>query len=145
MKQHIINLWAKAFTLAYYSDLHGVRLMLAMAELLWAVTLLLPGNTFDRPTYQVMSQVMSEPAWGLIFLLMGTTQLSILLSGIYHDRFPVWFSAINSSYWWFVCISMILSVSPFPAAISGEVALAVGASWVWVRSGYQTDRRSCNG
>lgn len=139
------NIWCRAASLAYYSDLHGVRLLLAMSELFWAVALFWPGNTFDRPTYTAMSHIMSEGLWGFVFLIMSATQLSILATGDYHSRFPVWFAAVNQSVWWLVVISMYMSVYPPPAAISSELALAIGATWVWVRSGHNTDRRGlCN-
>lgn len=134
------NIWTKALTLAYFSDLHGVRFLLAIAELIWAAALFFPGDTFGRPTYEVMSTIMSENAWAFLFAIMGMTQLSILATGNYHERFPVWFAAVNQTVWWFVVISMYMSVFPPPAAISGEMALAIGASWVWIRSG-----RRCNG
>lgn len=128
--------WRRVVYLAYYSDLHCARLLLAMAELIWSIALFIPGETFDRPTYSVMSSVMPELAWASLFGVMGSIQLYVLLLGNYHDRFAVWFAGINQTVWWFVVISMYISVFPPPAAISGELALAIGASWVWIRSGF---------
>ena len=129
-------LHSRAFRIAFYSDLHGVRFLLAMAELLWSMSLLWPGETFGRPTYTGMSHVMSEEAWGFLFGFSGMTQLTLVLQEKFHDRFAQMFAAWNSCLWWYVCISMYLSVYPPPAAISGELALAFGASWVFVRTGY---------
>ena len=81
------------------------------------------------------SHVFTEEAWGFIFLMSGVTQLTIVAMGTYHDRFPVLFAGWNSALWWFVVISMYLSVAPPPAAISGELALAGGAAWIFIRSG----------
>lgn len=125
----------RALHVAFRSDLHGVRMLLAMSELIWAVTLFWPGDTFGRPTYSVMAAVAPEWLWGLIFLATAVVQWRILISGHYHGRFAVSFAAFNSLLWWFVVVSMYLSVYPPPAAISGELALAFGAAWVWVRSG----------
>ena len=119
----------------FYSDLHGTRLLLAVAELVWALTLFAPGDTFDRPTYTVMAQAMSEASWALIFLMSAATQFSIVLRMDYSSRFSTYFAAWNSALWWYVVIAMYMSVSPPPAAISGELALALGAGWVWCRSG----------
>lgn len=120
----------------FYSDLQAIRWSLGFAEFLWAVTLLWPGQTFGRPTYTVMGLVMSEEAWGLVFALSSVTQFAILFHGRYHERFPVMFAAWNCVLWVYVVISMYLSVTPPPAAISGEAALACAAFWVWIRSGY---------
>ncbi len=135
----------RLYEIARYSDLTATRTMLAIAELLWAITLFMPGNTFDRPTYKILSNIAPETAWAFAFLLMGLVQSYILLRAEYHDRLAVWFAATNMSFWTFVCIAMILSVSPFPAAISGEIALAFGSSWVFVRSGKKMGRRHGDG
>lgn len=124
--------------IAFFSDLHATRFTLFLAELLWAITLVAPGNTFGRPTYTVMSHVMNEEAWGLIFLMSAALQAAILIRGEYHDKFACYFAAWNSALWLFVTTSMYMSVSPIPAAISGEAALTFAAAWILVRSGYPT-------
>lgn len=129
------DVYIRLCKVAFYSDLHGTRFLLAMAEFMWAITLFMPGDTFGRPTYTVMSHVMPENAWALIFMLSAVTQLSILIRMDYHSRFSTYFAGWNSILWWFVVVSMYMSVSPPPAAISGETALAFGAAWIWVRSG----------
>lgn len=132
-------------SILFYSDLHGVRVILGISELLWAATLLWPGDTFGRPTYAGMSQVMSEHAWGLVFLLSGFTQLGIVGKGDYHSRFATYFAGWNLALWLYVVMSMYMSVFPPPAAISGEAALTIAAGWIWVRSGLVvTGRRSCD-
>jgi len=142
MLNTVKNMWLKGLAIAYYSDLHATRVILAIAELIWAITLFFPGETFDRPTYTIMAQTFSENTWAFLFSVMGMTQLSIVATGNYHERFPIWFAAINQTVWWFVVISMYMSVTPPPAAISGELALAIAASWVWIRSGTKYGRRS---
>jgi hypothetical protein len=127
----------KLLRLAFFSDLHATRFSLAVAEFLWAITLFIPGDTFSRPTYAIMSLTLpSEELWGIIWLFSSITQFYILISGNYHDRAAVIFAGFNSILWWFVTISMYLSVTPPPAAISGEAALSVGAAWIWIRSGW---------
>lgn len=115
------------------SDLIATRISLALGEAFWAVMLLWPGDTFTRPTYKVMSHVMHEEAWGLVLLLSAATQLTIVITNQYHHWFSRLFAAWNAVLWCFLCVSMILSVSPPPAAIGGELALAFAAFWVWVR------------
>lgn len=127
--------YIRLIKIVFYSDLHATRLILAFAEALWAMTLLWPGQTFGRPTYLVMSRILPEEAWGLIFALSAITQLSIVIRCDYHSTFATLFAGWNSILWSFVVAAMYMSVSPPPAAISGETALALAAGWVWVRSG----------
>jgi hypothetical protein len=127
----------KFYILIFQSDLHASRFTLGVAELVWGVTLLLPGNTFDRPTYAVMAHVgISEEIWGILWLFSSITQFYILFSGRYHEPPAVIFAGFNSILWWFVTVSMYLSVYPIPAAISGELALAISAAWIWIRTGW---------
>ena len=115
------------------SDLVATRVSLAVGESLWAVMLLWPGDTFTRPSYKVMSHVMHEEAWGLLLLLSSATQLTIVMRDQYHHWFARLFAGWNAVLWCFLCVSVLLSVSPPPAAIGGELALAFAAFWVWIR------------
>jgi len=129
--------------LCFYGQMHSARCLLATAETIWAITLFWPGDTFIRPTYDQMALVMPEEGWALLFLLTAIGQWYILACGNYHNRVAVTFAFWNQMLWWFVTISMYLSVYPPPAAISGELALAMGASWVYLRSGFgHTGRRA---
>jgi len=136
---------SRILSIIFQSDLHGIRAVLGLAELVWFVTLIWPGATFDRPTYRVMSGIMSEESWALLFLCSGITQCSILYRMDFHSRFSTYFAAWNLALWLYVVISMYISVAPPPAAISGDVALVLGAAWIWIRSGYApSGRRSCD-
>ena len=130
------NLFTRLVAIFFYSDLHATRFTLSIAEAIWAMTLLWDGDTFSRPTYMQMSQVMSENAWGFVFLISSVTQASILVRGDYHSRFATYFAGWNCALWLYVTISMYMSVTPPPAAISGEAALALAAGWIWIRSGH---------
>lgn len=115
------------------TDLIMTRLLLAMAEFLWGVMLLWSGDTFGRPTYTAMAHVMAEEAWAGLFLLTSVMQLSIVIMHDYHSRFARYFAAYNVFLWWFVVGGMLLSVYPPPAAIAGEIALAIAAFWIFFR------------
>lgn len=111
----------------------NTRIVLALSEFLWAVLLLWPGDTFTRPTYAHMALVISEEAWGVVFAMSAAMQLTIVLQGDFHSRFARYFAAWNAVLWVYVVASMLLSVYPPPAAISGEIVLAGFAFWIWLR------------
>lgn len=115
------------------SDLVATRITLFFAELLWAIMLFWHGNTFDRPTYTHMASIMGENGWAIVFLLSAFTQLSIVVMQDMHSRFARYFACWNGLLWAYVVTSMLISVYPPPAAIGGEIALAIGACWVWLR------------
>ena len=123
-----------AFTRVLWdSDLIASRITLALGEFFWAIMLLWTGNTFGRPTYTHMASVMSEEAWGLIFLISCFTQLTIVLMDDLHSRFARYFACWNALLWSYTVVSMLLSVYPPPAAIGGEMAMALSAIWIWLR------------
>lgn len=115
------------------TDMVMTRLILAGSELLWGLLLMWPGHLFARPTYIGMAKVMPEEAWSAVFLLSAVTQFTIVVLNDFHGRFARYFAGWNAALWVFVVASMFLSVSPPPAAISGEAVLALAAFWVWFR------------
>ena len=130
---------SKLVNFLFFSDLHGVRFLLGFAELLWGFTLLLPGDTFNRPIYTVMRSFTSEEIWSIAFIVMGLIQWTILAKGEYHSKCAIVFSGINAIFWCLITCAMYISVTPIPAAISGETALALGASWVFIRTGIKEE------
>ena len=129
-----MNTPTSALAKALFDDkMVNTRLILAASEFLWAVLLLWPGDTFARPTYSHMSMVMVEEAWGVVFALSAAMQITIVLQGDFHSRFARYFAAWNMVLWVYVVSSMLLSVYPPPAAVSGEIVLAGFAFWIWLR------------
>lgn len=131
MLQH--HRWQATGRALFDSDLVATRIMLAIAELCWAIMLLWPGDSFARPTYTVMSGVAGEDLWAAIFLVSGFTQGAIVVSTEFDSRFARYFACWNALLWLFTVVSMLISVYPPPAAIGGEIALAVAAMWIFVR------------
>ena len=115
------------------TDLTNTRVTLAFAEFLWAVMLFWPGDTFNRPTYFMMSNVMSEVTWGFVFLASSMVQLYVALFNHQNRDWAKVFANWNAVLWVFVVGAAMLSVSPPPAAMAGEISLACAAFWIWFR------------
>jgi len=114
------------------SDLLASRWAVAIAELLWAILLAWPGDTFGRPTYGHMN-FMPEEIWAVIFFVSACCQVAVTLRTDMHDRFGRWFAVYNAVMWVFVVGSMFASVSPPPAAIAGDTTMALLALWIFWR------------
>ena len=130
-----------------YADLSPLRICLGLSELIWAASLLWPGDSFSRPAYAGMQALMqSEIYWGMMWLAMSACQFYIVFSGKYHTRFAVCLALFNFLVWTGVVISIYLVFWPPAAALSGEVVLAIGAGWVFIRSGWTPlgDRRNAH-
>lgn len=115
------------------SDLIASRLALSLAEALWAVMLFWPGDTFERPTYSAMGQYAPEVVWACAFGVSAVLQLSIVLYQQCNRPWAQVFAIWNAALWLAAVVLMIAGVYPPPAAIGGEVALAVSALWIAIR------------
>lgn len=115
------------------TDLVATRFVLAVAEILWSLMLAWPGDTFGRPTYTLMNALAHENVWAVVFAFSGATQFSIVLLHDYHSLFARYFSCWNAMLWVYVVGSMLASVYPPPAAIAGEIALALASVWIFIR------------
>ena len=126
------------------SDLIASRITLAIAEFAWAVMLLWPGNTFDRPTYTHMAMIFNEEVWGVLFLLSCVTQVTIVLTDDLCSRFARYFAGWNAVLWLYVgVVSPLMSVYPPPAAMGGEMAVAISAMWIWLRPYFLAEGLIC--
>jgi hypothetical protein len=115
------------------SDLIATRISLFFAELLWAIMLVWPGETFHRPIYIGMSTLAEEETWALIFLVTAILQLGIVVVDTLHSKFARYFAAWNAVLWLYITLSMLVSMYPPPAAIGGDIALAFASGWVFIR------------
>ena len=115
------------------SDMTNTRLTLAFAEILWAIMLFWPGETFDRPTYLAMAGIMSETSWGFVFLISAFLQTKIVVLSQQNRDWAKVFANWNAVLWVTVVGSALFSVYPPPAAMAGEIALASVAVWIWLR------------
>ena len=115
------------------TDLVATRLMLFIAETMWALMLLWPGATFEREVYAIMSDVAAEAAWAFVFAVTAAFQLTIIVTQDFNSRFARYFAAWNSALWVFSVSAMLVSVYPPPAAIGPQIALAFAAVWIWLR------------
>ena len=115
------------------SDLIASRLALFLAEALWAAMLFWPGDTFNRPTYSEMAKVAPELVWAAAFGISAGLQICIV---IYQQCDKSWaraFACWNAALWGASVVLMLVGVYPPPAAIGGEVALAISALWIAIR------------
>lgn len=130
----MINKYIETLSKALWdSDLIPTRVTLFLAELFWAVMLLWAGTSFERPSYANMSDIANEEVWGVVFAASACVQIGIVVTGNIHSTLAKYFAMWNALLWIFVVTSIIAAVFPPPAAIGGELALMLGASWIWVR------------
>lgn len=129
MPDRIVSAFAKAL---FSRDMVSARIILGISEMWWAVLLWWPGDTFGRPTYALMAEVMPEDCWGAVFFMTSIMQFSIVGKEQFHSREARWFAAYNMALWVGCVLSMLKSVYPPPAAISAEITMASASIWIWL-------------
>lgn len=130
MKDKLVNPITHAL---FDSDMVSIRLVLGIAEFFWCSMLLWPGDTFARPTYQILGILMPELCWAFVFGVTSILQFHIAFQRCWYEPWARVFATWNASLWFLTVGSMILSVYPPPAAVGGEMALAIAALWIWAR------------
>ena len=115
------------------SDLIASRLALSLAEALWAIMLFWPGDTFGRPTYSEMAKLAPELVWATAFGVSAVLQICIVIYRQCEHTWAQLFTCWNAALWCGSVVLMLKGVYPPPAAIGGEVALAVSALWIAIR------------
>ena len=115
------------------SDLIATRLALFLAEALWAIMLFWPGDTFDRPTYSEMGKLAPELVWATAFGISAVLQICIVIYQQCAKPLAHAFAAWNAALWCASVALMLKGVYPPPAAIGGEVSMAVSALWIAIR------------
>ena len=130
MNKRLVHGVSKAI---FDSDLVATRMGLFLAELLWAVMLFWPGDTFERPTYAQMGKIVPEIVWAFAFLFTAIMQINIIINEAYHEYWAKCFAVWNAVLWSSAVTLMLFGVYPPPAAIGGEIALTVSAVWIAIR------------
>ena len=115
------------------SEMISARLILAIAELSWCIILFWPGQTFDPSAYTIMGVLMPEVCWAFVFGTSSVLQFLIVFKQCWYESWARVFATWNASLWLLAVGSMALSTYPPPAAVGGEVALALAAVWIWAR------------
>lgn len=129
------NRLVSALTRAIFdTQLVSARLSLCVAEFIWFIMLAYPGDTFDRPIYSGMKHIMPEDCWLAVFLISAAIQFWIIVSENFYGIFARVFSFFNALLWIsIVFLTLASSSQVLPAAMAGNIALAISAIWIWVQ------------
>ena len=126
-------LWVTVCNLLWRMETTSTRIALALGSLGWGVMLWWPGDTFARPAYSLMAQMLPELGWGSLFLLHGVYSLYSIITNQRGKLAFLTEGALGCALWTGSCAGIILSVYPPPAAIAGEISLAFFSWWHLVR------------
>jgi hypothetical protein len=122
--------------LVIYTDTTGVRFLLAITALSWALFLIWPSDTFQRPVYSIMAFIAPQEYWAACFAAYGFSALWRVLSEIPRHYCALAINIIGVSLYGGVAMSVWFAMPyPIPAAIAPDLMLALASFWLLMRSG----------
>lgn len=129
----------RLFQLIAYSDTTPTRFFLAFAATLWALTLLFPGSTLDRPVYYTMSVVLgtdhAEEKWVVLWGVLAIGLWWRIFSSTPAPRCAVLINYLSVIMYSVSTYSAIATIPyPFPSMIAPGLACVVASIWVLVRT-----------
>jgi hypothetical protein len=131
----IINtklIWHSISRLLWDSDLAASRFILAVAELIWAIILFIPGATFAQNVFPSLG-FLPDYIWGFIFLFSCVIQISIILYEHMGTKFAKAFAMFNAFLWIYLVLSIIIDSYPPVIGVAGEITLMLTAIWICIR------------
>jgi hypothetical protein len=133
--------WARIVTRRVFleADTTTVRIILAWASLVWAVSITFDHNTFARPAYGLIRQM--GPSW------VWAVALTLHFVGVHwriYDRRgrPAWGVAINAyglSIWLCLTICMNLSIGAWAPSTAMEQVMCAFSAWALYRTGLRPE------
>lgn len=109
----------------------GVESLSACTAVYWAVILALPLNSFDvSPSFDNLQALATEPAWAVIYGLIGALQLVALAIDHYQSRLA---AAVCAAVLWCMTAVSIIETSPASTTPGVYMALALGCLWTLIR------------
>lgn len=124
---------ARKLCLMLESPLTAARILIFIASILWAVTLLWPYSSMNGSVYAAMFDIFGDVVWGILFLIISVSQIVSIMVNSCTSRIPLIISCVTLFFWGFVVALAYSTVYPPPAISSGNLAIALVSAWIVVK------------
>jgi len=117
-------------------DTRPATIASVLSGYLWAIFLLLPEETLNRPTYRHMADVLpNDDCWAALFVIVASLQLWRLYAVTTRKaiRWEYCLKIVACAIWSYVGLACMLSLYPPPAAMSDTLVIAFGCWWDLLR------------
>lgn len=115
------------------SPLIAARILVFLASILWAITLLWPNSNMSGSLYVAMFDIFGEVVWGILFLVISILQIVSIIANSCKTRVPLIISCLTLFFWGFVVALAYSTVYPPPPISSGNLAIALVSAWIVVK------------
>lgn len=141
------------FSQLLMSPLVTTRLLIALSSLTWALLLFYPGELFtvSRKTYSIMAMIAPEEVWGMLFAVHGVAAFWALNKCLDRRLTMILDASLGCLLWTTstaACFAAHWTGNFFtytpPAAMSGEVWIAVFSWWYLIRHWADLPEPTCS-
>lgn len=124
-----------------FSNTMQTRLFLVIAATLWACALLVPGDSFARPTFAYMAAIAPEPWWTATFALYAAVTFVRIFSDWNGRVAALVINGVGAALFSAIAFAVVtLPGKNFPAGSAAHCAIALAAVWVFVRTHVNSPR-----
>lgn len=118
-----------------YSKTTQTRFLLFIAASLWSVALMLPGDSFARPTFAYMAAIAPEPWWTVAFGFYAVVTFLRIFSDWNGHITALVINAFGAALFCAVAFAVVtLPGTNFPAGAAAHCSIALASIWVLVRT-----------
>lgn len=120
--------------LLLHSDTTPTRFGLAIAGMFWAIALLVPGSTVDRPVYHHMS-IAPDAVWAAFWVVYAAAMFWRVFDTCARRAWPFVVNAVGLALWGYTSFSIMFTLTvPYPAGTAPTIACLLAAFWIFVRT-----------
>jgi len=113
-----------------FPEYNFARFAICLAYILWGAITLSPGNPLKH--YPLFLLLMPAKAWGVFSICFGLFLFWRIAELKAPTKYCSWINLVVASSWWIFCIMLVFSRGFIPIGISGNLIVALIATYVYV-------------
>ena len=134
--------YATVRRLVVEGDTTTIRVIMAIASLLYAIGLLVPIHTFARPSFAGMQALMPDWAWAVCFILHAVGVAWRLLDEVPRIAWAFAINAFGIAIWIMYTVLVTVTLGQYTPSTAMEITVLAAAIVALVRTGLNDEKFS---
>ncbi len=119
-------------------DMLPIRIVLANASFMRAISLGIDYDAFSRPAYGISAQIAPQWAWAVLFLLHGIGEYWRVIDPVHRPRWALLTNAYGFLIWFVATVGVTMSIGSFSPTLAMDWSMLLAAGWMLFRTGRNT-------
>lgn len=125
--------------LFWHADTTTIRLILALASLVYATGLMLPGVDLSQPNFAIMRQTMCKEGWALLFFLHWLGMSWRFLDPKPRVGWALFINSFGLLVWTVSTFTINRSYPVYAPGTSLEIVVCLFSAWALLRTGLKKE------